>query len=233
MSFIEITNLEKIYRIPHKGKITALAGVNIRIEKGEFISLVGPSGAGKSTLIRLLIREEAPTNGKIMIAGRDITALKSNQLPYYRRKLGVIFQDFKLLPQKTVFENIAFALEVCETPRKDIRDKVLKILEMVNLSARASNYPHELSGGEKQRVAIARSLVHSPQIVIADEPTGNLDPVNAKEIIDILLRINKAGAVVLLATHNEEIVNNLSRRVITMKAGKVALDEKIGKYRIV
>ncbi len=233
MAFIEIRNLEKIYRIPHKGKIVALAGVNLNIEKGEFISLVGPSGAGKSTLIRLLIREETPTNGKITIAGRDITGLKSNQLPYYRRKLGVIFQDFKLLPQKTVFENIAFALEVCEVPRKDIRDKVLKILEMVNLSARASNYPHELSGGEKQRVAIARSLVHSPQIVIADEPTGNLDPVNAKEIIDILLRINKAGAVVILATHNEEIVNNLARRVITMKAGKIALDEKVGKYRIV
>jgi len=232
VAFIDVVNLTKIYDIPKKGKITALGGVNIKIDRGEFISLVGPSGAGKSTLIRLFIREDVPTTGRISIAGRDITKLKTDDLPYYRRKVGVIFQDYKLLPQKTVYENIAFALEVCDVPAKEIREKVIKILALVGLSARMENYPHELSGGEQQRVAIARSLVHSPQIVIADEPTGNLDPVNSKEIIDLLLRINRAGAVVILATHNAEIVNNLRRRVISMRGGKVVSDSKIGRYKI-
>ncbi len=232
MSFIEILNLSKIYNIPNKGKIVALDNTNLKIAQGEFICLVGPSGAGKSTLIRMLIKEEQPSSGKIIIAGKDITRIKNKEIPYYRRKVGVVFQDYKLLPQKNVYENIAFALEVCEVHPREIREKVIKILEMVGLSNRAENYPHELSGGEQQRVAIARSLVHSPQIVIADEPTGNLDPVNSKEIIDLFLRINQAGAVVILATHSQEIVNSLQKRVVTMRGGKIVADMRSGKYRI-
>lgn len=232
MAFIEISNLTKIYNIPKKGKIIALENVNIKIDRGEFLSMVGPSGAGKSTLIKLFIHEELPSSGKILIADRDITKFKLKDLPYYRRRVGVIFQDYKLLPQKTVYENIAFALEVCDISPKEIREKVLKILNLVGLSARAENYPHELSGGEQQRVAIARSLVHSPQIVIADEPTGNLDPVNSREIIELLLRINRAGAVVILATHNVDTVNRLRRRVISMRSGKIISDSRVGRYKI-
>ncbi|OGD67518.1 cell division ATP-binding protein FtsE, partial [Candidatus Berkelbacteria bacterium RIFCSPHIGHO2_12_FULL_36_9] len=184
------------------------------------------------TLIRLLLCEEKPTEGKIYVAGRDITKLKTNELPYYRRKIGVIFQDYKLLPHKTVFENISFALEVCEVDQKVIKERVPKILDLVGLTERAKNYPHELSGGEKQRVTIARALVHSPKILIADEPTGNLDPINTRDIIKILNRVNESGTLVLLATHNKEVVDKIKRRVISMKHGRIIGDQKIGRYVI-
>lgn len=224
---IDIRNISKKY-----DSIVALDNVSFTIEKGEFVSLVGPSGAGKSTLIRLLLCEEKPTEGKIFIAGRDITELKPRELPFYRRKIGVIFQDYKLLPHKTVYENVAFALEVCEVEDKDIKDRVPKILELVGLTARKNNYPDELSGGEKQRVAIARALVHNPKILIADEPTGNLDPTNTWEIIEILNRVNLSGTLVLLATHNKEVVDKLMKRVISMKRGRIVSDQRIGKYQI-
>jgi len=224
---IDILGVSKQY-----DKIKALDDVNLKIGKGEFVSLVGPSGAGKSTLIKMLICEERPTSGKILIADRDITKLKPQELPYYRRKVGVVFQDFKLLPQKTVYENVAFALEVCDVCTEDIEDRVPKILDLVGMFKRKDNFPNELSGGERQRVSIARALVHSPKILIADEPTGNLDPVNSWEILDLLLRINRRGTVVILATHNKEIVDRLKKRVILMKNGKVASDRLKGGYLI-
>ena len=214
----------------HYGKIIALDDIDLKIRRGEFVSLVGPSGAGKSTLIRLLIAEEKPSTGRIFIAGRDITQLRAYELPFYRRKVGVVFQDFKLLPQKTVAENVAFALEVADVHPNDINRRVPKMLELVSMGARADNFPAELSGGERQRVAIARAMVHSPKILIADEPTGNLDPENARDIIELLTRINATGTLVVLATHNKEIVNALRRRVILIRAGKVMSDEAVGQY---
>jgi len=230
MSFIELSDVTKEYKLPNGQKIIALENINLNIEKGEFLSLVGSSGAGKSTLIKLLIREDIPSNGKITVADRDITKIKNHEIPYYRRQIGVVFQDFKLLAQKNVEENIAFALEVCEATNIEIKDKVSQILAMVGLVDRAKNYPHELSGGEKQRVAIARAMVGLPQILMADEPTGNLDPVNSQEIINLLIKINKLrNTTVILATHNQEIINYLARRVVTMADGKIVSDEKIGK----
>lgn len=208
----------------------ALDKVSFKIERGEFVSVVGPSGAGKSTLIKLLIREELPSGGRIIVAGRDITDLRSKELPYYRRKIGVVFQDFKLLPQKTVYENIAFALEVADASLEEIREKVPDILERVGMLSKRDNFPHELSGGEKQRTAIARAMVHDPKILIADEPTGNLDPVNTWEIIELLFKINKLGTLVILATHNKEIIDILKKRVVTMRAGKVVADQERGRY---
>ncbi len=212
------------------GQIEAVSDVSFHIAKGEFVSLVGPSGAGKSTIVRLLLREEPPTAGKILVAGRDITQLKYNELPYYRRKIGVVWQDFRLLPNKTVYENVAFALEVSDATRGEIEQKVPASLETVGMLGRTDNFPKELSGGEKQRVAIARALVHDPKILVADEPTGNLDPVNTWEIIELLFKINQQGTMVILATHDKEIIDTLKKRVITMRAGKVVADQKKGKY---
>jgi cell division transport system ATP-binding protein len=214
----------------HYGKIVALEKIDLKIKRGEFVSLVGPSGAGKSTLIRLLIAEERPSVGRIFVAGRDITQLRSHELPFYRRKVGVVFQDYKLLMQMTVAENVAFALEVADVAPEEITRRVPKMLELVGMSARADNFPTELSGGERQRVAIARAMVHSPKMLIADEPTGNLDPTNAADIIDLLQRINAAGTLVVLATHNKEIVNALKRRVILVRSGQIISDEQIGQY---
>ncbi len=229
---IEFIDVAKTYVDPkRKGKrIKALDEICLTVKQGEFICLVGPSGAGKSTLIKVLICEEKLESGRILVADRDVSKLKSTDLPYYRRKIGVIFQDFKLLEHKTVYENIAFALEVCEVRQKIIDDRVPKILDMVGLTERQNNYPDELSGGEKQRVAIARSLVHSPEIVVADEPTGNLDPQNTWEVLNILDKINRSGSIVLLATHDKEVVNKLKRRVITIKNGKIVSDQKHGRY---
>jgi len=224
---IDIISLTKQY-----GQIKAIDNINLKIARGEFVCLVGPSGAGKSTLIKLLICEEKPTSGKILIVDRNIAKLRSQELPYYRRKVGVVFQDFKLLPQKSVYENVAFALEVCDASDQDIRDRVPKILDLVGMLKRKDNLPSELSGGEKQRVSIARALVHSPKILIADEPTGNLDPVNSWEIIDLLSRINRTGTIVILATHNKEIVDRLKKRVILMKGGKIISDRVKGGYII-
>lgn len=227
LNMIDIIGVTKEY-----GNIKALDNVNLKVEKGELLSIVGPSGAGKSTLIRMLTCEEKPTSGQIMIADRNIANLKTSELPFYRRKVGVIFQDFKLLPQKTVYENVAFALEVCEATDKEILDRVPKILDLVGMLKRKDNLPSELSGGERQRVGIARALVHSPKILIADEPTGNLDPVNSWEIIDLLERINRSDTIVLLATHNKDIVNRLKKRVVLMKGGKIISDRVKGGYVI-
>lgn len=224
---IKLINVTKEY-----GKIKALDNINLELSQGEFVCLVGPSGAGKSTLIKLLVREEKPTSGQVFVADRDITKFKLRELPYYRRKIGVIFQDFKLLAQKTVRENIAFALEVAEASNSEINAKIPKILELVGLTNKINNYPHELSGGEKQRTAIARALVNSPKILIADEPTGNLDPNNAWEITELLLRINQSGTLVLLATHNKLIVDKIRKRVISLRKGQIISDQRVGKYLI-
>jgi len=224
---IEIIGLTKQY-----GVMKALDNINLKIARGEFVSIVGPSGAGKSTLIRMITCEEKTSTGKILIADRNISKLKPQELPYYRRKVGVVFQDFKLLAQKTVYENVAFALEVCDATDEEIKNRVPKILDLVGMLKKKDNLPSELSGGERQRVSIARALVHSPKILIADEPTGNLDPVNSWEIIDLLSRINHQGTVVILATHNKEIVDRLKKRVILMKGGKVVSDRIKGGYII-
>lgn len=224
---IECFNLTKKY-----GEVTALNEVNLKIDKGEFVCLVGPSGAGKSTLVRLLIREELPTRGKILIAGRNIAHFSPKELPFYRRKIGVVFQEFKLLSAKTVWENVSFALEVCEALPEEIERRVPKILDLVGLSFQANQFPDQLSGGEKQRVSLARALVHSPKILIADEPTGNLDPVTSWEIIELLDRINRHGTLVLLATHNKSIVDRLGKRVILIRKGKIISDQLKGRYLI-
>jgi len=222
---IELKNVDKKYN-----RITALEDVNFSISKGEFVCLVGPSGAGKSTVIRLLTCEEKPTAGKIYIAGKNIVNLSPSELPFYRRRIGVVFQDFKLLPQKTVYENVAYALEVSDVPNSEIKKRVPLMLDLVGLSQRDKNYPHELSGGERQRVSIARAMIHSPKLLIADEPTGNLDPVNTWEIIDLLRKINSKGTIVILATHDKEIVDRLKTRVISVKNGKIVADMVRGQY---
>lgn len=227
LAFIDIRELSKRY-----GNIVALSNINCKIKSGEFLSLVGPSGAGKSTLTRLLIREERPTSGHIFVAGRDITRLSRRELPFFRRKIGVVFQDFKLLPRKTVAENISFALEVCDVSGLEITKRVQKILKLVSLDQRMDNYPHELSGGEKQRASIARAMIHDPKILLADEPTGNLDPVNTVEIINLLLKIHSRGTTVILATHNKAVVDRLEKRVITMKNGEIVSDQQTGKYEL-
>jgi len=224
---IDIIGLTKQY-----GSILAVDNLNLKINRGEFVFLVGPSGAGKSTFLKMLICEERPTAGKIIIAERDIVKLKMKELPFYRRKVGVVFQDFKLLPQKTVYENVAFALEVCDATMVDIENKVPKILDLVGMLKRRNNLPHELSGGERQRVSIARALIHNPKILIADEPTGNLDPVNAWEIVDLLEKINSLGTTVIFATHNKAIVDRLKKRVILIKGGKIVSDRLKGGYAI-
>jgi len=207
-----------------------LRDINLYIKPGEFVSLVGRSGAGKTTLVKLLIAEEKPTKGKIEIGNWDITDIRPNIVPYLRRQIGVIFQDFKLLPQKTVFENVSFALEVSGVDSFRIRQVVPQVLSIVGLGNKFDRYPSQLSGGEQQRVVIARSLVHRPKVIIADEPTGNLDTINTDEIIEILKKINEFGTTILLVTHNREVVNHLRRRVITLAEGKIISDEAEGKY---
>jgi len=225
-SVIEFKNVSKIYA----GNIVAVDKISLTIKPGEFISLVGPSGAGKSTLIRLLTGEEFATSGEVLVSGRDISKLLRKEFPYYRRKVGVIFQDFKLLPKKTVYENIAFALEVADVKTSEIEERVPQIIEIVGLTSRTKALSEELSGGEKQRVSIARAIVHKPKLLIADEPTGNLDPVATWEIVELLFKINNQGTIVILATHDKEVVDSLERRVITMKNGKIISDRAKGKY---
>jgi cell division transport system ATP-binding protein len=210
---------------------TALKSVSLHVEPKEFVVIVGPSGAGKSTLLKMLTREEKPTSGKIIVNGLDYETLKDKNIPYLRRKIGVVFQDFKLLPNKTVFENVAFALEVVGVGNKEIRYTIPKVLNIVGLSGKEKSYPNELSGGERQRLAIARAVARQPKILIADEPTGNLDPKHAWDVIRVLEKINKYGTTVLLTTHNQEIVNKLKRRVITMKDGQIISDRASGGYR--
>ncbi|MFW0862292.1 MAG: cell division ATP-binding protein FtsE [Candidatus Komeilibacteria bacterium] len=212
------------------GNYTALDDVSLHIASGEFVSLVGQSGTGKTTLVKLIIAEERPNKGDIIIGGWDITAIKSYEVPYLRRQIGVIFQDFKLLPKKTVYENVAFALESCGSASASIVKTVPQVLKIVGLENKMDHYPWQLSGGEKQRVAIARALVHKPKLLIADEPTGNLDSINTKEIIDLLIKINEIGTTVLLVTHNRDVVNSLRRRVITIEDGKIISDQAKGRY---
>lgn len=225
---IKLDQLSKIYSKDSIG----LRDINLHIDAGEFVSIVGQSGTGKSTLVKILIAEEKPTKGSVMIGDWDITRISSADIPYLRRQIGVIFQDFKLLNKKTVYENVTFALEVAGESSSRIKSVVPQVLDIVGLSEKGKRYPLQLSGGEQQRVAIARSLVHRPKIMIADEPTGNLDSLNTVEIIEILKKINEFGTTVLLATHNREIVNNLRRRVITLRGGEIISDEKEGKYRL-
>lgn len=209
-----------------------LRDINLSIKPGEFVSIVGQSGAGKTTLVRLLIAEERPTTGKIELGNWDITNITSDIIPYLRRQIGVIFQDFKLLPKKTVFENVSFALEVSDVPTSRITQIVPQVLNLVGLGNKFDRYPSQLSGGEQQRVVIARSLVHRPKVLIADEPTGNLDAINTEEIIEILKKINEYGTTIVLVTHNREVVNKLRRRVITLANGSIISDESEGKYTL-
>lgn len=224
---ILLDRVTKVY--PRRG--TALASVSFHIEPKEFVILVGPSGAGKSTILKLLTREEKPTSGKIIVGGMDYDNMKDKKIPLLRRKIGTVFQDFKLLPNKTVFENVAFALEIVGTTNKEIRHTIPKVLDIVGLTGKEHRYPDELSGGERQRVAIARAIVRQPKILIADEPTGNLDPKHAWDVIRVLEKINKYGTTVLLTTHNQEIVDKLKRRVITIQDGKVVSDKARVGYK--
>jgi cell division transport system ATP-binding protein len=211
------------------GKI-ALRDVDLVIPEGDFVFLVGPSGAGKSTLIKLLIRDEIASRGEVVLDGQDLARLSRRHVPKMRRKIGIIFQDFKLLPTKTVWENVAFALEVTGFPRSQIRPAVDQVLAIVGLSAQARQTPNQLSGGEQQRTAIARALVHDPRLIIADEPTGNLDPLISWEILQLLLRINELGVTVLMATHNAEVVTALRKRVVALEEGRIIRDEVGGAY---
>lgn len=219
---IELKEVTKEYS---KG-IAALNGVNIKIEQGEFVFIVGDSGSGKSTLIRLLMKELEPTSGRIKIMGQNLSTMTHNEIPFYRRKIGVVFQDFRLLKDRNVYENIAFALRVTEAPTRVIKKKVPAALSLVGLAQKYKSFPKELSGGEQQRVAIARAIVNEPSILLADEPTGNLDPENSWEIMRLLNEANERGTTVIVVTHNHEIVNAMKKRVITMNKGVIVSDEK-------
>jgi cell division transport system ATP-binding protein len=210
----------------------ALSDVSFKISPKEFVTIVGHSGAGKTTLIKMLLAEEHPTRGTIMFESIDINRLRRGQIPKFRRRIGTVFQDFRLIPQKTVFENIAFAMEAAGRSDAEIASDVPHVLELVDLKHKIWNFPHELSGGEKQRVAIARAIVNQPDIVIADEPTGNLDPVNTFDIVSILKKVNDLGTTVILTTHNRGVVDNIGKRVITMEKGKIIRDDEHGKYAL-
>lgn len=223
---IEFHNVDKEY----ENNVRALRNINLKINKGEFVFLVGASGAGKSTLIKLLLKEEEPTAGRIIFNNMDITKVKNRRIPYIRRNIGVVFQDFRLLPNKTVYENVAFAMEIIGAHPKEIRRKVPMVLSLVDLSKKASCFPDQLSGGERQRVSIARAIVNSPPVLIADEPTGNLDPDTAWEIMKVLSDINGRGTTVLMATHSKDIVNKMRKRVVEIHEGRIIRDEQKGGY---
>jgi cell division transport system ATP-binding protein len=223
---IRLENVSKVY----KDSVAALQDVSLEVGKGEFVFVVGPSGSGKSTLIRLLLKEEEPTRGRIYVAGKDIGRLSPWKVPYLRRNIGTVFQDFKLLPDKTVFDNVAFALEVIGKPRHVVQTRVPEILELVGLGDKLRNYPDELSGGEQQRVSIARAFVNRPLILLADEPTGNLDPATSVDIMKLLDRINRTGTTVIMATHDNAIVDAMRRRVVELDGGRVVRDQARGVY---
>lgn len=223
---IQLINVSKRY----KNGVMALSDININIDKGEFVFLVGPSGAGKSTLVKMLLKETDPTQGKVIIDSDNITNIHRRKVPLLRRKVGVVFQDFRLLPNKTVYENVAFAMEIVEAHPKEIRRQVPMILSMVGLSEKAKMYPDELSGGEQQRVSIARAIINNPPILIADEPTGNLDPETSWEIMKLLRQINRRGTTIVMATHARDIVDLMQQRVIALEKGTIARDEKRGGY---
>lgn len=226
MELIVIKNLEKKY----KTGVTAIYDLDLKVKKGDFIFVIGASGSGKSTLIKMLYREERPTKGSIVIGGIDVAKLRNRKVYKLRRKLGIVFQDFKLLPKLTVYENVAFALEILGLPTDEIRKKVLKALNQVGLKNKAKNYPNELSGGEQQRVAIARAIVNEPKLLLCDEPTGNLDPDTSWEIMKVLEEINNMGTTIIMATHDKEMVNRMKKRVILIDSGKIKRDYEKGTY---
>lgn len=223
---ITFHNVSKVY---NKHSV-ALEDIDLEIKPGEFVSIVGRSGAGKSTLIKMLIGEEKPTKGRVVFGAYEVNKLRAKDLPKLRRQIGIVFQDFKLLPRKNAYENVAFALEVEGRSQHEIEDLVPQVLDMVGLGDKHHNFPHELSGGEKQRVAIARAMIHRPAVLIADEPTGNLDEANSEEIVRLISKINELGTTVILATHNKHVVNLLHKRVIALANGKVVSDEEKAKY---
>lgn len=226
---IKFHDVKKIYG-PHN---VVLDNVNLEIKPGEFISLVGLSGAGKSTLLKLLTKEEQPTSGKIIVEGVDLDEIRDKDIPYYRRKIGTVYQDFKLLEKKTAFENVAFAMEVSDTDPEEIEKNVPQILAIVGLAGKLNNFPDQLSAGEKQRLAIARAMIHRPTILLADEPTGNLDLVNSYDVLKLLLKINELGTTVILASHDTNLVNTIGRRVVSMDKGRIVRDQTHhGRYVI-
>ena len=226
MELIRIKSLEKKY----KTGVTAIYDFNLKVKKGDFIFVIGQSGSGKSTLIKLLYREEKPSKGSIIVGGIDVAKLKNRKVYKLRRKLGIVFQDFKLLPKLTVYENVAFALEIYGLPTQEVKRKVLKALDLVGLKSRAKSYPDQLSGGEQQRVAIARAIVNSPKLLICDEPTGNLDPDTSLEVMKVIEKINDLGTTVVMATHDREMVNKMKKRVILLDNGKLTKDYEKGSY---
>ena len=229
MDIIKFDQVTKVY----KKDFVALDNVNLSIKEGEFVSIVGPSGAGKSTLLKLIYAEETPTNGTVYVEDESLSSISRRKIPYYRRKIGTVFQDSKLLPHKTVYENVAYALEMSGVPSGQIKEDVPQILAIVGLSNKKDMFPSELSGGEQQKVAMARALIHKPKIILADEPTGNLDPNSSLEILGLLLGINKLGATVIMASHDKDVVNKAGRRVIVLDGGRIIRDEANGKYKTV
>lgn len=229
MDIIRFEQVTKVYR----KDFVALSDINLVIKEGEFVSLVGPSGAGKSTLLKLIYAEEMPTNGTVYFEDTPIDSISRRKLPFYRRKIGTVFQDSKLLPHKTVFENVAYALEMSGVSNEQIQEDVPQILAIVGLESKANMFPSELSGGEQQRVAMARALIHKPKVILADEPTGNLDPTASMEILKLLLGINKLGATIILASHDKDVVNKAGKRMLVMDGGRIIRDEAVGKYKIV
>ena len=224
---IKLKNVTKVY----KTGVRAVNNMNVDIGEGEFVYVIGPTGAGKSTFIKLLYREEKASSGKVIVAGQDVSKIKDRKVPYFRRNIGVVFQNFRLLPKKTVFENVAFTLEVTDTPKVQIRKKVRRTLELVGLEDKANAFPHELSGGQQQRVAIARAIVNTPKVLIADEPTGNLDPDTSNEIIELLERINEVDhTTILVVTHDKEIVQKHKKRTILIEDGCIKTDTSVGGY---
>lgn len=221
-----MTGVSKIYE---NGSV-ALSDISVDIEKGDFIFVVGPSGAGKSTFIKLIFREELPTRGQLVVNGRNLINMTSGQIPYLRRGLGIVFQDYRLLPEKTVYENVAFAMRVIEAPRREIQKRVNSVMDLVGLKDKFRCFPNQLSGGEQQRVAIARAIVNNPVVVIADEPTGNLDPETSWDIMKIFERINKSGTTIVMATHDKTIVDTMRKRVIAIEQGRIVRDQVKGVY---
>ena len=223
---IKYNKVSKVYA----GNVIAVDNINLSVSSGEFVSIVGSSGAGKTTLLKMLLIEEWPTEGTILFEKKDIHKMHQREIPQYRRRIGIVFQDFRLLPYKTAYENVAFAMEVSGRSDEEIETDVPEVLELVDLGDKMWNFPHELSGGEKQRVAIARAIVNNPDVLIADEPTGNLDPLNTHDIVEILKRVNEMKTTVLLTTHNKGVVDALGKRVITMEHGRIVKDDKSGRY---
>ena len=228
---IILKNISKIYPSNLDDRpIVALDGISLKINKGEFVSIAGKSGAGKTTLLKLILKEENPSQGEIYFDSEDINKIKRSQIPHLRRRIGTVFQDYKLFPTKTVYENIAYVMEVMGATEEEVSHDVGQVLEIVGLTIKAYNFPNELSGGEQQRVAIARALIHRPEVILADEPTGNLDPYYTSGIIKIFQKINRLGTTVVLATHDKGVINQLRKRVITLEDGKVIRDEERGRF---